>query len=94
MTYDKQILRILTDVGDKGISIRLLSKHVYNMNLSLFYVPDLKEIHTYVQQFLRKNSKSPSSLIEHMSTRGYYRLNTQNNADARQLMLEFNEEQI
>ena len=92
MTYDKQILRILTDVGDKGISIRLLSKHVYNMNLTLFYVPDLDEIYTYVQRYLRKNSRTPSSLIEHMERRGYYRLNTRNNADARQLLLEFSEE--
>lgn len=92
MTYDKQILRILTDVGDKGISIRLLSKHVYNMTLTLFYVPDLDEIHTYVRRYLRKNSRTPSSLIEHMERRGYYRLNTRNNADARQLLLEFSEE--
>ena len=93
MTYDKQILRILTDVGDKGISIRLLSKHVYNMNLTLFHVPDLDDIHACVQRYLRKNSKTPSSLIEHMERRGYYRLNTRNNADARQLMLEFSEEE-
>ena len=53
MTYDRQILEILTDVGEKGIS-----------------------------------------LIESMDRRGYYRLNTQNNPDARQLMIEFREEQI
>jgi hypothetical protein len=29
-----------------------------------------------------------------MDRRGYYRLNTQNNPDARQLMIEFREEQI
>ena len=83
MTYDRQILEILTDVGEKGISVQLLSKHVFNKNASL-----------YVQQFLLKNSKSPSSLIESMDRRGYYRLNTQNNPDARQLMIEFREEQI
>ena len=66
-----------------------MSKHVYNMNLSFFYTPDLNEIRSYVQQYLLKNSKSPQSLIESTGRRGYYRLNTQNNADARQLMLEF-----
>ena len=66
-----------------------MSKHVYNMNLSFFYTPDLNEIRSYVQQYLLKNSKSPLSLIESTGRRGYYRLNTQNNADARQLMLEF-----
>jgi hypothetical protein len=91
MTYDRQILRILTDVGDRGISVQLLAKHVYNLNSTLFYTPDLSEIHTYVQQYLLKNSKSPSSLIESMEQRGYYRLNTKNNADAQQLMLDFKE---
>ena len=70
-----------------------LSKHVFNKNASLFFTPNLEEIRAYVQQFLLKNSKSPSSLIESMDRRGYYRLNTQNNPDARQLMIEFREEQ-
>ena len=78
-------------VGEKGISVQLLSKHVYNRNLSLFFTPDMNEIRTYVQQYLLKNSKSPLSLIEATGKRGYYRLNTTNNADARQLMLEFSE---
>lgn len=91
MTYDRQILRILSDVGDNGISVQLLAKHVYNQNSTLFFSPDLSEIHAYVQQYLLKNSKSPSSLIESMERRGYYRLNT-NNADARQLMLDFREQ--
>lgn len=87
--YDQQILRILTDVGDKGISVQLLSRQVYNMNVSLFSSQDLEEIRSYVQQYLLKNSKSPLSLIESTGRRGYYRLNTLHNADARQLMLEF-----
>ena len=78
-------------VGEKGISVQLLAKHVYNRNLSLFFTPDMNEIRTYVQQYLLKNSKSPLSLIEATGKRGYYRLNTTNNADARQLMLEFSE---
>jgi hypothetical protein len=38
-----------------------------------------------------KTSKSPFSLIEATGKRGFYRLNTQNNSDARQLMIEFKE---
>lgn len=91
MTYDRQILRILSDVGEQGISVQLLAKHVYNQNVSLFYMPDMDEIRSYVQQYLLKNSKSPASLVESMERRGFYRLNTQNNADARQLVLEFQE---
>lgn len=94
MTYDQQILDILTAVGEKGISVQLLSKHVYNANLSLFFTPNLEEIRTYIQQYLLKNSKQPSSLIEKMERRGYYRLNTRNNSDAQQLMIHFREEQL
>ena len=91
MTYDKQILQILTDVGEQGVGVQQLAKHVYNLNCTLFSQPDLQEIHNYVQQYLLRNSKSPQSLIESTGRRGYYRLNTRNNADARQLMLEFRE---
>ena len=94
MTYDRQILQILSDVGELGIGVQQLAKHVYNMNCTLFYQPDLQEIHGYVQQYLLRNSKSAQSLIESTGRRGYYRLNTQNNADARQLMLEFREKKI
>lgn len=94
MTYDRQILRILSDVGEQGISVQLLAKHVYNQNVSLFFMPDLDEIRSYVQQYLLKNSKSAASLIESMERRGYYRLNTKNNSDARQLMIDFRSETI
>ena len=91
MTYDRQILQILTEVGEKGINIQLLVKHIYNMNSTLFSSPNLEDIRSYVQQFLLKNSKSAQSLIENTGRRGYYRLNTQNNSDARQLLLAFRE---
>ena len=91
MTYDSQILQILTEVGEKGISDQLLSKNLYNLNSTLFYTPDFEEIRSYVQQYLLKNSKSAQSLVESTGRRGYYRLNTQNNADARQLVLKFKE---
>ena len=92
MTYDRQILRILLDVGEQGISVQLLAKHVYNQNVSLFFMPDMDEIRSYVQQYLLKNSKSAASLVESMERRGYYRLNTKNNSDARQLMIDFRSE--
>ena len=91
MTYDRQILQILTEVGERGISVQLLAKHLYNLNCTLFSTPDLEEIRSFVQQYLLKNSKSVQSLIESTGRRGYYRLNTENNANARQLMLDFRE---
>ena len=91
MTYDRQILQILTEVGERGISVQLLAKHLYNLNCTLFFTPDIEEIRSYVQQYLLKNSKLAQSLIESTGRRGYYRLNTANNANARQLVLEFRE---
>ena len=92
LTYDKQLLRILTDVGDRGISVQSLSKHLYNLNCTFFSTPNFEEIRSYVQQYLLRNSKSSQSLIERTDRRGFYRLNTQNNADAQQLMIQFREQ--
>ena len=93
MTYDQQILNILTEAGTGGVSVQAIAKHVYNMNCTFFSQPDYEEIRSYVQQFLLRNSKSNQSLIESTGRRGYYRLNTEGSADARQLMLQFREEQ-
>ena len=93
MTYDQQILHILTIAGERGISVQAIAKHVYNMNRTFFVQPDLEEIHNYVQQYLLKNSKSSQSLIESTGRRGYYRLNTTGSADALQMVLQFREEQ-
>ena len=93
MTYDKQILQILTSVGERGISVQSLAKHLFNENVSFFSSPDYEEIRSYVQQYLLKNSKLQQSLIESTGRRGYYRLNTANNADAQQLMFSFRNQQ-
>ena len=88
MNYDQQILQILTEAGDRGLSVQTISKHVFNRTRTFFVSPDLEEIRSYVQQFLLRNSKSAQSLIERTGQRGYYRLNTQGSLDARQLMLQ------
>lgn len=91
MTYDQQILQLLAYVGERGISVSSLAKHLYNQNVSFFFTPDLQEIHQYVQQYLLRNSKSANSLVESTGRRGYYRLNTSGSTDARQLLLDFRE---
>lgn len=92
MTYDQQILKVLTEAGEHGVSVQAVAKHVYNMNCTFFTQPDYEEIRSYVQQFLLRNSKSSLSIIENTGRRGYYRLNTTGSADARQMMLQFREE--
>lgn len=94
IVYDQQILQILSIVDERGISVYSLAKHIYNQNSTFFTQPDLQEIHQYVQQYLLRNSKSSQSLIESTGRRGYYRLNTRGSQDARQLMLNFCEQDI
>ncbi len=77
MTYDQQILQVLTEAGECGVSVQAIAKHVYNMNCTFFVQPDFEEIRTYVQQYLLRNSKSQQSLIE---------------STARQLLLQFRDE--
>ena len=74
------------------MSVQAIAKHVYNMNCTFFVQPDFEEIRNYVQQYLLRNSKSQQSLIESTGRRGYYRLNTEGSADARQLLLQFRDE--
>ena len=85
---------MLTEAGMNGVSVQAIAKHVYNMNCTFFTQPDYEEIRSYVQQFLLRNSKSTQSLIESTGRRGYYRLNTEGSADARQMMLQFREERV
>ena len=92
MSYDQQILKILTEAGERGISVQNISRHVYNQNCTFFHQPDYEEVRNYVQQYLLKNSKSQQSLIESTGQRGYYRLNTTGSKDAQQLMLLFRDD--
>ncbi len=88
--YDQQILSLLSAVGERGISIAMLVKHIYNMNVTLFSKPDLQEVKKHVQQYLLRNSKSAHSLVESTGRRGYYRLNKQGLAYMQQqLVLDF-----
>jgi len=93
MTYDRQILQVLAEAGAKGISIKALVKHVYNLNVSLFFTPDLDEISAYVRRYVQRNSKRRQALIEGAGRRGCYRLNARQNAAARQLLLDFQQKE-
>lgn len=90
MDYDKEILRILTEVGDGGLSVSKISRHVYNSCNSFFNVVTFEEVHRYVSQFLLRNSKNPDSIIE-KAERGIYHLNYKSQ-ETQQLMLQFREE--
>lgn len=90
MNYDKEILRILTEVGDRGLSVAKVSLHVYNACNSLFTMVSYEDVHRYVAQYLLRNSKNRDSIIE-KTERGIYHLNLKS-AETQQLMLQFQDE--
>lgn len=88
VTYDIYILKVFVKIGDKGISLGNLARSVYNLSRTFFFTPNYEDVYRHVQQYVLKNSKTPSSPVERMGQRGYYRLNKKSKA-AEQLMLEF-----
>lgn len=85
--YKQQVLKILMEVGERGMSASLLSKHVYNLNCSLFYQPDVDGIRRWVWSFLQRNARSKHPLIERTGRYGYYRLTRRGITFVRQLLL-------
>lgn len=85
--YKQQVLEILMDVGERGISAALLSKHVYNLNCTFFFQPDIDEIRRWVWSYLQRNARSRHPLIERTGRHGYYRLNKRGIAYMRQQRL-------
>ena len=82
-------MRILAEVGDRGLHVAKISRHVYNAVNSLFEPHDLNEVHNEVLAFMMKNSKGHDALFERVG-RGVYRLNP-HSAKTAQLLLEFSD---
>lgn len=87
---DKDILKALTEAGDRGLSLQKIVLYAYNSQNSLFQKYEKEEVKGYVIRFLRQNTRYPGSLIQKIS-RGVYRLNP-NCDQGRQLLLSFEEE--
>ena len=88
MQYDKEILKVLVEAGDAGLSVQKISRHVYNACNTLFNTISYSDVHDYVLQYLQRNTKNPNSIITRSDVRGIYRINTSVD-DGRQLMLQF-----
>ena len=74
MTYDREIIKVLVEAGEKGLSVKKIAQHVFNASNSLFCVVMYDDIYTYVSQYLLLNSKS--------------KINTKIN-EGQQLMIQF-----
>lgn len=85
---EKEIFRILTLSGSKGLKTERIARHVFNACNSMFTPLDFKEVHYKVSQFLIRNSKNRDSWVEKAGGHGVYRLNSKSEK-TRQLMLRF-----
>jgi hypothetical protein len=83
--YEQQILQIFANVGRQGISVHLLAKHVYNMNCTLFYQPDLQDVIRQARNFVLRKSSGRRPWLEKTGRWGYYRLNRRGMEEARKL---------
>lgn len=88
MTYDSEIIKVLAEAGDKGLSVKKIAQHVFNASNSLFNMIVYEDVYAYVAQFLAQNAKSQSSLIVRGEARGIYKLNTKID-EGQQLVIKF-----
>lgn len=89
--YNSEILRILVEAGNEGLSVKKIARHVHNACNTLFSSVCFDEVYTYVSQYLIRNSKNADSMIARTDVRGNYRINPRNE-DSQQLMLRFQDE--
>ncbi len=85
---EKEIYRVLTLAGKKGLKTDRIARHVFNSCNSMFIPLDYKEVHVYVSQFLIRKSKNKESWVEKGNGYGVYRLNARSE-EARQFKLRF-----
>ena len=93
MTTQELVIGILAKAGSRGLSVASVVRHVYNNTNSLFEPADAEKTRRTVSQYLQYHSRKPSALIERTGKRGYYRLNTTGNQQARQAVINLSKAQ-
>ena len=78
--FDNDILQVLSEAGDEGLSVRKIARHVFNARHTMFDTLIYEEVHAYIGRYLLRSSKSKKSPIIHAEKRGAYRL--KNNASS------------
>ena len=69
-------MRLLCDVGARGLALTSIVKHVYNAHNSLFEPIKERNVYQSVRSFMIRNSQSPLSLFIRMED-GKYKVNRQ-----------------
>ena len=76
--YNNEILKVLAEAGNDGLSVKKIARHVHNAHNTLFSNVSFDEVYAYVGQYLKRNSKCVDSIIERTDLRGVYRINLRN----------------
>ena len=87
MNNEKEIVRVLTEAGSKGLTVSKIARHVFNASHTFFSDISYDDIYRTTLHYLQRNSRLSDSIFEKVD-RGTYRMNV-NSAESRQLMLEF-----
>lgn len=74
-----------------GLSIRAISKHVYNRHNTFFEQADMDDIKVRVTRFLSTRSRTRHPIIVNTGRRGVYKLNPKLNLPA-EMRLEFDDD--
>ena len=93
MNLEQEIFNVLVQAGSQGLKLEKIVRHVYKSCNSIFTPLDYKYVYGFVSQYLIKNSKNPSSIIEKGKGYGVYRINYKSSA-MQQLMLDFSSASI
>lgn len=74
MKYDRLIIEILMEAGSDGLTVRKVSRHVFNAVNGLFDEADIEAVHKLVRAFLLRHSKGASPALDRPK-HGIYALN-------------------
>ena len=88
MDYKNELLHVLAEAGEDGLSLMKIVKHVYNSNASLFETPNFEKMYNDLAQYLSKQSKMSDGIVKRNGVRGVYVLN-EGWSGYRQTMLDF-----
>lgn len=80
MKYDRLIIEILMEAGSDGLTVRKVSRHVFNAVNGLFDEADIEAVHKLVRAFLLRHSKGVSPALDRPK-HGSYALNRRTGTD-------------
>lgn len=83
--YDRLIVKVLLEAGNNGLTVRKITRHVYNAVNGLFEEADMEAVHRSVRVFLHRHSQGEKAALERPK-RGTYSLNC--NTEAGRMLLE------